>query len=934
MREDTLPLFWTAILPRRQFFNGFLDPLNRIDLTYRDSNGRRGWGLDERQLEEWRKIEQILIRAMMYLSSLVLVHLELDVGSRTVPWPSMYEYDRLFPSRSNAMSAMRSVRAVFMLKIASLTYLTAVNSKVSMSWLDTACLKQKLSLDDINLLQSCMICNNLVADPDIKRVGLIIDVRAPLDEGWQKEIDRVIEQFQPPVWMYFGPTPSANPRVCHAWYSTFMPDSSSVKGVLVNTPLVGGVRTTVFHATSLPTLLSENGEGSVRAASSLIPSYDITQPRPNRVTRQLPGEKHAAFFERSDALVREAYAKGTAIQLAKWDARRDQYKSLDCPEKTGNPTVFQWEENENGEEIRVYVGRKQWRHCFQSSSFSQRRYDPVHNEFDICEFLDPTAQDDSDGDYEEHFAIADETPITNYDAPNPPVEASNLSHAPNVSNTQSSIPPHNAMSARGPLTSDLRRSGSCSPQGDSLTSRDIYERRSRRSRSRHKRENYRDQRYREPRSRSPARDRGHPSATRERCSSTRAPSHDRRHRHSPGRDHSSNSPHRHSRPLPRHDRSSQYHRRHRPSSHRVSTSPPTQTASFRPDPRSSHRERRRSESRRERSLPMTDQPLQDGERFPTVDLCKSVQGLNIETALRCRYGLLSVEVHHDVPSILKVKYDWLGKPAKLQTVLGHWSETVPSNRVRDLHIYLAYLDLDLKTIPRLLIPPSLSDTIPSNPVGFPYLLQHDLTVRPGVIGEDTWYHVFPRVQPSRDVDYIVVVNDSLTVNQIVRQSTMFRTTYDIASYLVAFGVAFKTLLRQHVPRHLMWPSPPVPMFNAQIPLGLGVRYASDVKLSLEDYRRYLAERDQVIRSYDGRAAFLSGGIVWRLAIDALGERDRAVDGPGYYPTMKNYVVFDKSSYIDDVLTDHQEAIICGIYRILPCERYFINTSSYQYLTCH
>jgi hypothetical protein len=42
MREDTLPLFWTAILPRRQVFDGFLDPLNRIEITYRNLNGRSG----------------------------------------------------------------------------------------------------------------------------------------------------------------------------------------------------------------------------------------------------------------------------------------------------------------------------------------------------------------------------------------------------------------------------------------------------------------------------------------------------------------------------------------------------------------------------------------------------------------------------------------------------------------------------------------------------------------------------------------------------------------------------------------------------------------------------------------------------------------------------------------------------------------------------
>jgi hypothetical protein len=308
-----------------------------------------------------------------------------------------------------------------------------------------------------------------------------------------------------------------------------------------------------------------------------------------------------------------------------------------------------------------------------------------------------------------------------------------------------------------------------------------------------------------------------------------------------------------------------------------------------------------------------------------------VQGITIETALSYRYGLLSVNEHHDIPSTLKVKYNWLGKSGKLQTVLGHWTETVPSDRVKNLQIYLAYLDVDIGMKPKPLIPHFLSDTAPGNAVGFPYLLQQAFTVKPGVIGEEMWYHVHPRVQPSRDVDYIIVLNDALTVNQMARQINLVRSTYEIASYLLAMGVAFKTLRRQHVPRHLMWPSPPVPMFNAEIPLGLGVRYASKDKLSVDDYRHYLAEQDQVIRSYDGRAAFLSGGIVWRLAIDAMDKRDRAADGPGIYPTMKNCVLFDKSIYVDDVLTKHQEAVICGVYRLLASKYYIDYISSFTIL---
>jgi hypothetical protein len=74
-------------------------------------------------------------------------------------------------------------------------------------------------------------------------------------------------------------------------------------------------------------------------------------------------------------------------------------------------------------------------------------------------------------------------------------------------------------------------------------------------------------------------------------------------------------------------------------------------------------------------------------------------------------------------------------------------------------------------------------------------------------------------------------------------------------------------------------------------------------------------------SYDGRAAFLSGGIVWRLAIDAMDSQDKVIDGPGKYPTRNNCVSFDNLAYVDDVLTAHQEAVICGVYRLLTSKYY-------------
>jgi hypothetical protein len=52
-------------------------------------------------------------------------------------------------------------------------------------------------------------------------------------------------------------------------------------------------------------------------------------------------------------------------------------------------------------------------------------------------------------------------------------------------------------------------------------------------------------------------------------------------------------------------------------------------------------------------------------------------------------------------------------------------------------------------------------------------------------------------------------------------------------------------------------------------------------------------------------------------MDAMGDTGVVLDGPTEFPTMKNYVSFNNEGYVDDKLTEHQEDIICGVYRIVP-----------------
>ena len=189
------------------------------------------------------------------------------------------------------------------------------------------------------------------------------------------------------------------------------------------------------------------------------------------------------------------------------------------------------------------------------------------------------------------------------------------------------------------------------------------------------------------------------------------------------------------------------------------------------------------------------------------------------------------------------------------------------------------------------------------------------TVQPdGVPSYKIWYLVHPAVPAQRDVDYQILVNDPLTVNQILRVG-LGSSTYQIASFLIERGLPFKTIRRYSGPPSLMWPAPPMPMFTSRTPLGLGVRHNTKEPFTVADYEKYIEQRDQVLFGYFGRAAYLAGGIVWRLAMDAMTDQALTLHGPIDMPTRQNYLEFKGRGYVSDVLTEHAEDVICGVYRV-------------------
>lgn len=50
----------------------------------------------------------------------------------------------------------------------------------------------------------------------------------------------------------------------------------------------------------------------------------------------------------------------------------------------------------------------------------------------------------------------------------------------------------------------------------------------------------------------------------------------------------------------------------------------------------------------------------------------------------------------------------------------------------------------------------------------------------------------------------------------------------------------------------------------------------------------------------------------------------ALDGPRSSPTQQNFFEFNGQGYIDDVLNEHQEDVVCGVYRVMDGELFFIH----------
>ena len=143
---------------------------------------------------------------------------------------------------------------------------------------------------------------------------------------------------------------------------------------------------------------------------------------------------------------------------------------------------------------------------------------------------------------------------------------------------------------------------------------------------------------------------------------------------------------------------------------------------------------------------------------------------------------------------------------------------------------------------------------------------------------------------------------------------------DISAHLLKYGMEFKRATTT-VPLRLSGP-----LFQHR---GLGYR-PFGYRGTTNDYLSYKEQVRQLVESRLGRAAPMTGGLIWRLSLDAIGV-DAALqaickDPPTLADPHRIHVTQTrKRSYYDDFLSEHDREVICGLY-IVPSEGILISYS--------
>lgn len=169
------------------------------------------------------------------------------------------------------------------------------------------------------------------------------------------------------------------------------------------------------------------------------------------------------------------------------------------------------------------------------------------------------------------------------------------------------------------------------------------------------------------------------------------------------------------------------------------------------------------------------------------------------------------------------------------------------------------------------------------------------------------YIISSRLASSRE--WCLAITSATTALECMRST--HTNLAELISFLVQSGRAFGT--------HRHRDQIPLPVYRYPPPI-VRSSYRSSTRLPTaeEDYAYYVDTQTSFLSLPRGRAAILRGGIVWRLAIEYLGDRAEHFVAHGPSDDVLRFGrqrFYNGGEFWDDDLTETEMDLICGVYKL-------------------
>lgn len=226
---ENLAVFWTSLCARRMRFEGILAPLSSFPVTSYTEGSELRFRLDKATCARWTALENLLWLVFNAINkhSWVLWG-ELIVGF--MPWPRNYDYHGSWATEVIARNHLRTVQAVFVVKLAQLSYMHYTCEKANNNEPKWLTLAKSFGIDtrQLNDFLSSPICTNLIHGSEMEKAGMVIKVGQRIHATWWANIERLIQAFSLPVWLYYGQDTSATSEP-HQWYAKYRPSDAELE---------------------------------------------------------------------------------------------------------------------------------------------------------------------------------------------------------------------------------------------------------------------------------------------------------------------------------------------------------------------------------------------------------------------------------------------------------------------------------------------------------------------------------------------------------------------------------------------------------------------------------------------------------------------------------------------------------------------------------